>query len=367
MLVQHWGTIMFTVWAIGVAALVTMRLRLWLRIRNLVRVSVPIQAVGVVIPARVRVRSSAAILEPSVVGVLRPILLLPSDIESFVSPHQFRAVVAHELCHARHRDNLTATLHMAVEAIFWFYPLVWWLGARLVEARERACDADAVREVDDPQVYAEGLLNVCKRYVHGSVACVSGIGGADLKLRIDAIMTNRTDVALTASMKSALLFAVVFAFTFPVIVGAVSSVSDSAQGVAVATQRPLFSTPSLADLPSMAGEELRRIPRLRPVDEQEGSLGDSGVTAPRLTHKELTRYPQAAKDARIQGTVGLAVLVNADGTVGRVRVRRSLDTKYGLDDAAASAVARWRFEPGRRQGKPIPVEVSLEFTFTLRE
>ena len=40
----------------------------------------------------------------------------------------------------RRRDNLTTAIHMGVEALFWFHPLLWWLGARLMEERERACD-----------------------------------------------------------------------------------------------------------------------------------------------------------------------------------------------------------------------------------
>ena len=48
--------------------------------------------------------------------------------------------MAHEVMHVRRRDNLRAALHMFVEAAFWFHPIAWWLGRRLVEERERACD-----------------------------------------------------------------------------------------------------------------------------------------------------------------------------------------------------------------------------------
>jgi bla regulator protein BlaR1 len=50
------------------------------------------------------------------------------------------AMLAHELCHVRRRDNLTSAMHMVVEVVFWFHPLVWWIGVRLMEERERACD-----------------------------------------------------------------------------------------------------------------------------------------------------------------------------------------------------------------------------------
>ena len=69
--------------------------------------------------------------------------------------------MAHEVCHVRRRDNLTAALHMLVEAAFWFHPLVWWLGARLVAERERACDEAVLRLGRRPEAYAEGILKVC--------------------------------------------------------------------------------------------------------------------------------------------------------------------------------------------------------------
>ncbi len=84
-------------------------------------------------------------LEPGVFGILRPVLLLPEGITDRLTPAQLEAVIAHELCHVRRRDNLTAAIHMVVETVFWFHPLVWWIRARLVEERERACDEEVLR------------------------------------------------------------------------------------------------------------------------------------------------------------------------------------------------------------------------------
>ena len=99
------------------------------------RASVPLD-----IPATVGVRASPGLLEPGVVGWVKPVLLVPEGIAERLTPRQLEAVLAHELCHVRRRDNLTSAIHMIVEAMFWFHPLVWWIGARLVEERERACD-----------------------------------------------------------------------------------------------------------------------------------------------------------------------------------------------------------------------------------
>ena len=67
---------------------------------------------------------------------------------------------------------------MIVEAIFWFHPLVWWIGARLVEERERACDEEVIGLGNRPDVYAEAILSVCRLCVESPMACVSRVNGA---------------------------------------------------------------------------------------------------------------------------------------------------------------------------------------------
>jgi len=99
-------------------------------------------------PAPVEIRVSPGLLEPAVIGSMRPVLLLPQGIAERLTPAEMKAVLDHELCHVRRRDNLLASIHMIVETMFWFHPLVWWIAARLLDERERACDegiAAAVR------------------------------------------------------------------------------------------------------------------------------------------------------------------------------------------------------------------------------
>jgi bla regulator protein BlaR1 len=135
-------------------------------------------------------------LEPGVFGLgffgfRDAVVLVPEGITERLSAEQFEAVLAHECCHARRRDNLAATFQMAVEALFWFHPPVWWLGRQMMRERERACDEHVLRCNNDPEVYAEGILNVCKFYMESPLRCVAGITGADLKRRIEQIMTHR--------------------------------------------------------------------------------------------------------------------------------------------------------------------------------
>ncbi len=112
-------------WLAGVITIALMRFRGWLQVRAAVRASTPLG-----IPSTVEIRAAAGLLEPGVVGVIRPVLLVPEGITEQLSPSQLEAVLAHELCHVRRRDNLFASFHMIVEMLFWFHPLVWWIGAR---------------------------------------------------------------------------------------------------------------------------------------------------------------------------------------------------------------------------------------------
>jgi TonB family protein len=89
-----------------------------------------------------------------------------------------------------------------------------------------------------------------------------------------------------------------------------------------------------------------------------------GVTAPKVTKDVPVRYTPDAVRARVQGSVALEAVGRADGTVGEVRVVRSLDKRHGLDDEAVKALKQWQFTPGRKDGGAVPVVVEVEMAFT---
>jgi RND family efflux transporter MFP subunit len=220
----------FAVWACGFGAIALMRLRGWLRVRAAVQAGTPID-----IGAAVEVRSSPRLLEPGVVGFLRPTLLLPQGILQTLTPPQLEAILAHELTHIRRRDNLTAALHMLVEAVFWFYPPVWWIGAQLVNERERACDEAVLSLGNEPGAYAEAILNVCKLYVESPLTCVSGVTGPSLNRRIRAILTYRLASELRYRTKMALVTTGLAALAAPVVLGMMNAPLARAQSSSFAT------------------------------------------------------------------------------------------------------------------------------------
>jgi TonB family protein len=89
------------------------------------------------------------------------------------------------------------------------------------------------------------------------------------------------------------------------------------------------------------------------------------VLPPTLVRSVDPQFTAEAMQARIQGTVELEVVVQANGTVGTVRVVRSLDAIHGLDIEASRAAKQWIFRPGTRAGQPVDVLVRLILEFTI--
>jgi bla regulator protein BlaR1 len=157
------------------------------------------------------------------------------------------------LCHVRRRDNLSSAIHMVVEALFWFHPVVWWIRVRLMEERERACDEEVLRIGGDPQDYAEGIVTVCKFYLRSPLVCVSGVTGSNLKRRVEAIMLNRAAESISLGQKLVLCAAGVLAVTLPLTIGVMSAPSVYAQEAA----KPVPAVVATSALPEFEAASIK--------------------------------------------------------------------------------------------------------------
>lgn len=92
----------------------------------------------------------------------------------------------------------------------------------------------------------------------------------------------------------------------------------------------------------------------------------AGITLPSVIREVKPAYTADAMRAKVQGSVWLECIVMPDGSVGDVKITRSLDPIFGLDQEAIKAAKMWRFKPGMRQGEPVPVIITIELMFTLR-
>ena len=195
-------TMLTAVWLCGFLAMMSFWYVHWRRISRLVRSATPLlegrevdllrkaeRVAG--LPRSVPLLPSGNSMEPGVFGIFRPVLLWPKGIARHMDDAHLESVLAHEVCHVQRRDNLTSAIHMLVEAIFWFYPVVWWMERQLVKERERACDEAVLQLGNEAAVYAESILNVCKLYTEPSIACISGVTGSELKQRITRILSGQ--------------------------------------------------------------------------------------------------------------------------------------------------------------------------------
>jgi beta-lactamase regulating signal transducer with metallopeptidase domain len=232
-------------------------------------------------------------LEPGIFGIARPVLVWPEGISQHLDDQHLEAILAHEVWHVRRRDNLFAALHMLVEAVFWFYPLVWWLGARLIDERERACDEEVVALGKDRQIYAESILKVCEFCLGTSLPCVSGVTGADLKRRMVHIMNDRISLKLDFARKALLTVAAVLAIAVPITFGLFTATPSRAQSQ-VATSNvsaPVFSSVSIK-----AHESADPMRTKMMFSLMDGSFVANGVTLERLI--QMAYHVQ---DAQISG------------------------------------------------------------------
>ena len=141
----------------------------------------------------VRLLESTLVDVPTVIGWLKPVVLLPASALAGLSPHQLEAILAHELAHIRRHDYLVNLLQTLVETLLFYHPAVWWLSRRIRAERENCCDDLAVSLCGDPVAYAAALAELeglrrqpadswCSR--RPAARCCSGSGGCSAPRRM---------------------------------------------------------------------------------------------------------------------------------------------------------------------------------------
>jgi TonB family protein len=263
---------------------------------------------------------------PATIGARHPAVLLPRHVGRLPLPVQ-RAVVCHELIHVRRRDWAAAVVEELWCAIFWFHPAARALASRLCLAREVLVDAATIAHTRDRRAYAAALLefSAARTRLAGATAL---IGRRQLERRIALI-------AQEAPMPRRFIARI-----------ALAAVAAAGTTVAATMSLPIAVTEA----------QTRKIYR----------GDDAGITLPQAVEEVLPRYTAEAMQARIQGSVWVKAIVLESGDVDEVTVTKSLDDQHGLDQQAVDAARQWKFKPGTIKGKPVPVEITIEMTFTLK-
>lgn len=143
-------------------------------------------ALAMGVRAKVRIAALAGLDGPIVVGVLRPLVLVPIACVAGIPTAAMRAALAHELAHVLRHDYLLQLCHAAIEAVLFYHPCVRWLCARLRVEREYCCDDLATSRLFDPLDYARGLTELEGARAVASPALAAN--GASLVSRIDRLL-----------------------------------------------------------------------------------------------------------------------------------------------------------------------------------
>ena len=326
------------------------------------------------IPGDVPVRVSAAIGVPAVVGVFRPVLLLPADADDWDADTR-RAVVLHELAHVARRDALSQLVSQIACAIYWCLPLVWHAARRAAALRERASDDHVLRSGIRASAYAESLL-VLARVARGGdmqAAALSMARPSRMRERVVAILDPRVrrdaparatiGATIAASICAVALLAAIqpaaAAAIAPVRETVAASPAPSEPGVTVATSAP--SPAAKSAVPAEPVEPVEPAERAaldqtpRPCSgEFEQHVTSTNTDAKGRSMKLEMSRPGCKIDARTEGRLEF----NADftditsvGSGGFFRVdvtdngvRRQLE----ITQSGGSLARKWRVD-GREQ------------------
>ena len=296
--------LLLCIWLAGFVAVLSVWIARWLRVEKVLHGSTLVTAgreysalrrLQALLAATrsTKLMQSEASLEPGVFGIFRPVLLWPRSVSEHLDDAHLEAVIAHELCHVRRRDNLAAVLHMLVEAVFWFHPLVWWIGAQLIAERERACDEAVIELGSHRQTYAESILKVCEFCLSSPLTCVSGVTGADLKKRMVQIMTDSVVHQLNFTRKVLLWTAACLAIALPIAFGLLNATPSRAES-------PLNGVPKFASVsikPHPAEDKGFMMQKMMMAPVRDGG----GFTARGVSLHSLLRGAYMVQDTQIVG------------------------------------------------------------------
>jgi TonB family protein len=301
-----------------------------------------------------RVTRSDRVAIPLAWGVWRAHLLLPRAADGW-SDERVWAVCAHEMAHVSRGDWLAHLLAEVVCRIYWFHPLFWLARSRVSREGEVAADDVVLRLGASGADYASHLLEIARgaRPNADLSPTVAMARPSGLERRIAAILN---DVANRTRVSRSRALAIVAA---AILVAA--SLAALSASTPPAIQIRTSNLPAVDDAVAreLAGEGSDPVRDIRVLDPVAGDVAPSiaEYTTPPL-------YSDDARRAGVEGVVRIRAHVDASGQVRDPRVTAGLGA--GLDQNALVALRQWRFRPGLRDGRAVPMDVELEVGFTLR-
>lgn len=347
----------------------------------------------------VRLAVSAQILVPSVIGWLKPVILLPPSVISGLTPLQIELILAHELAHVRRYDYLWNLLQIVVETLLFYHPAVRWVSNQARVEREQCCDDLVVALHGDALDYARALTEL-EGLRHPRSAVMLGANGGQVLDRIHRLLGNSA-VSMPAAWGPVLLAACLLL----------------AGGILSSNQIGTLWHEATAARYSLAGRQLDTAPlppsrsvTLQPTRVQQAPaairIGSRPISLPAdLTAKRTTvlaplaalhapalvqqpapvsvpqdtapvrrggeviasyapQYPNFAQERGVEGAATIEFTLTPEAEIRDVRVAKVSGSQL-FGQAAMHAIQRWRFTPATVNGQPVTQHMSVEFVFRL--
>lgn len=283
---------------------------------------------------------------PVTFGLRQPVIVLPHAFKE--DPDHTRLTVIHELGHIGQQDYLRRFVERSIQCFFFYHPLVSTLISRIDQYREMHCDSQVLQfgQTSAGQ-YARFLLSLSTPSgQHASLAIHIADSGSKLKKRILA-MKKQHDSTMRSSKTYIGITLLAFIFVASALI--VACEMDFA-----GENRDLEASENLSVEPAPQEGEVFMI-----VEEMPELIG--GLAS---LQQEI-QYPDIAKNAGIEGRVFIQFVVDENGDVQDPVVIRGIGG--GCDEEAVRAIQTATFNPGRQNGQPVKVKMSIPFTFQLPE
>ena len=295
-------------------------------------------------PVQLSPSSDAAV--PMTLGGLRPTILVPERLTE--ATEELRMTLRHELVHIRRWDDCAQLAERFIAALFAVHPLVGPLQRQIAEARERACDAAVLDDGETPTASYARLLTAFADGTspHRLGALSLSESPSSLTNRLSAMRSSMPSLLSSRLALGTALVVLGLGLTFGVV-----ACSDSTGPSFSNDEGPTDVTSQSESAPAKDGKTYMV------VEEQPELVG--GMQA----LQESVNYPTMAKEAGIEGRVIVQFVIDKNGTVTNPKVTRGVHKL--LNEAALEAVKHQEFRPGRQDGEPVKVQMSVPVTFRL--
>ena len=352
--------------------------RLWLYRRHAERINQTPEAVREaqrLVPASSVFFISHQIPTPATFGFFKPAILFPARFLE-MGPAMQKAIALHELLHVERRDWLWNMFEEVVLTLLWFHLPLWWVVRSARLSREQVVDAEAVRRSKARRPYLKALLEMAgQKRLAESLPAPLFLRENQLAERVALMMKEvhmsrtRSTISILTAAVALLIAGAALVWAFPLKtsaqqmeVPAVSSAPAQTAGWVAATGPSASNSATAENGPAQTsngafeskGKEYK-------FDVEVYKVGGK-VSTPVPIYRPDPPYMPQAKTNHVNGTLTFHIVVDTKGKVAEVK-EISKPLGMGLDENAIKTIQSWRFKPAMREGKPVPVEVSVGITF----